>query len=325
MQLPDRFYCFSFTLLFERIIDRVLFLAISLPSHLSSEQIHTMSFTSTSQDKHQDPACDPLLANIDSRFQKYETIDPESTTIIPSRKPWTNIDLCSVFNARFFGDVTIGLSDGLTVPFALTAGLSALGNSEVIIYGGFAELVAGAISMGLGGYLSAKSEREAYIASLSDTTSVVSSDPDKTANMVRSCFAAYDFPPHVLDAMLERLREADDDGEQMKKFLMCFHHNMDEDDFAPSRAYVSGLTVALGYVSGGLVPLAPYLIVDEPAIALRWSILVMALALFAFGWVKTAFIGVSSWRNCSKSAVEMVLLGGVAAAAAIGCVKLIDG
>jgi VIT1/CCC1 family predicted Fe2+/Mn2+ transporter len=111
----------------------------------------------------------------------------------------------------------------------------------------------------------------------------------------------------------------------MKKFLMCFHHNMDEDDFAPSRAYVSGLTVALGYVSGGMIPLAPYLIVDEPAIALRWSILVMALALFAFGWVKTAFIGVSSWRNCSKSAVEMVLLGGVAAAAAIGCVKLIDG
>ena len=179
--------------------------------------------------------------------------------------------------------------------------------------------------MGLGGYLSAKSEREAYIASLSDTMSIVSTDPEKTSELVRECFAAYDFPQPVLDAMLLRLREMDDDGEQMKKFLMCFHHNMDEDDFAPSRAYVSGLTVALGYVSGGLVPLAPYLIVDEPAIALRWSILVMALALFAFGWVKTAFIGVSSWRNCSKSAVEMVLLGGVAAAAAIGCVKLIDG
>jgi VIT1/CCC1 family predicted Fe2+/Mn2+ transporter len=284
-----------------------------------------MSLSSTSQDKHSNNACAPLLANSNDRFQKYETIDPESTTAIPSRKSWTNIDLCSIFNASFFGDVTIGLSDGLTVPFALTAGLSALGDSDVIIYGGFAELVAGAISMGLGGYLSAKSEREAYTASLSDTTSVVSSDPDKTANMVRSCFAAYDFPPHVLDAMLERLREADDDGEQMKKFLMRFHHNMDEDDFAPSRAYVSGLTVALGYVSGGMIPLAPYLIVDEPAVALRWSILVMVLALFAFGWVKTAFIGVSSWRNCSKSAVEMVLLGGVAAAAAIGCVKLIDG
>jgi len=284
-----------------------------------------MSFTSTSQDKQQDASSSPLLSNTDSRFQKYETVDPESSTVVPSRKSWTNIDLTSIFDARFFGDATIGLSDGLTVPFALTAGLSALGDSDVIIYGGFAELVAGAISMGLGGYLSAKSEREAYIASLADTTSVISTDPDRTASMVRSCFAAYDFPPHVLDAMLERLREADDNGEQMKKFLMCFHHNMDEDDFAPSRAYVSGLTVALGYVSGGMIPLAPYLIVTEPAIALRWSILVMALALFAFGWVKTAFIGVKSWRNCSKSAVEMVLLGGVAAAAAIGCVKLIDG
>jgi len=284
-----------------------------------------MSLTSTSQDKHSDPACSPLLADTNGRFQKYETIDPESSTVVPLKKAWTNFDASSIFDARFFGDVTIGLSDGLTVPFALTAGLSALGNSDVIIYGGFAELVAGAISMGLGGYLSAKSEREAYMASLSDTTSVVSTDPNRTASMVRSCFAAYDFPPHLLDAMLERLREADEDGEQMKKFLMCFHHNMDEDDFAPLRAYVSGLTVALGYVSGGMIPLMPYLIVAEPAIALRWSILVMVLALFAFGWVKTAFIGVKSWRNCSKSAVEMVLLGGAAAAAAIGCVKLIDG
>jgi VIT1/CCC1 family predicted Fe2+/Mn2+ transporter len=264
----------------------------------------------------------PLLPNSkDTPSHKYEHLDPESSSPIPtSRKTYINFDL-----ARFFSDVTIGLSDGLTVPFALTAGLSALGDSNVIIYGGFAELVAGAISMGLGGYLSAKSEREAYIASLSETKDVVSTDPEKTAELVRECFAAYDFPQPVLDAMLARLRELDDDGEQMKKFLMCFHHNMDEDDYAPSRAYVSGLTVATGYVCGGLVPLAPYLIVSEPAVALKWSILVMVLALFVFGWVKTAFIGVGSWRNCGKSAIEMVVLGGVAAAAAIGCVKLIDG
>lgn len=278
-----------------------------------------MFFTSTNQRK--DPSYSPLLSAKDSHSHKYETLDPESSSPIPStKKPWINFDL-----ARFFGDVTIGLSDGLTVPFALTAGLSALGDTNIIIYGGFAELVAGAISMGLGGYLSAKSEREAYIASLSDTKSIVSTDPEKTSELVRSCFAAYDFPQPVLDAMLERLRELDDDGEQMKNFLMCFHHNMDEDDYAPSRAYLSGLTVALGYVCGRLVPLAPYLIVSDPAIALRWSILVMAMALFVFGWVKTAFIGVSSLRNCTKSAIEMVVLGGVAAAAAIGCVKLIDG
>jgi len=277
-------------------------------------------FTSRSQEQHDDPSCTPLLQNKDVQPHKYEHHDPESSLPVASRKPWINFDL-----ARFFSDVTIGLSDGLTVPFALTAGLSALGDSNMVIYGGFAELVAGAISMGLGGYLSAKSEREAYIASLADTKSIVQTDPEKTSNLVRECFAAYDFPQPVLDAMLSRLRELDDDGEQMKKFLMCFHHNMDEDDYAPSRAYLSGLTVALGYVCGGLVPLTPYLIVSDPAIALRWSILVMALALFVFGWVKTAFIGVKSLRNCSKSAVEMVVLGGVAAAAAIGCVKLIDG
>jgi predicted membrane protein (TIGR00267 family) len=264
-------------------------------------------FTSRSQDKHNDPSLTPLLQNKGVQSHKYEHHDPESSQpILASRKPWINFDL-----ARFFGDVTIGLS--------------ALGDSNVIIYGGFAELVAGAISMGLGGYLSAKSEREAYIASLSETKSIVTTDPEKTSELVRECFAAYDFPQPVLDAMLARLREMDDDGEQMKKFLMCFHHNMDEDDYAPSRAYLSGLTVALGYVCGGLVPLTPYLLVADPAIALRWSILVMALALFIFGWVKTTFIGVKSWRNCTKSAVEMVVLGGVAAAAAIGCVKLIDG
>ncbi|KAM0708188.1 hypothetical protein Q7P35_004838 [Cladosporium inversicolor] len=278
-------------------------------------------FTSRSQDKQNDPSYTPLLQAKDVQSHKYEHHDPESSLpVLASRKPWINFDL-----ARFFGDVTIGLSDGLTVPFALTAGLSALGDSNVIIYGGFAELVAGAISMGLGGYLSAKSEREAYIASLSDTKSIVATDPEKTSELVRSCFEAYDFPQPVLDAMLARLREMDDDGEQMKKFLMCFHHNMDEDDYAPSRAYLSGLTVALGYICGGLVPLTPYLLVSDPAIALRWSILVMALALFIFGWVKTTFIGVKSWRNCTKSAIEMVVLGGVAAAAAIGCVKLIDG
>lgn len=277
-------------------------------------------FTSRNQDQQNDPSLTPLLQNKDVQSHKYEQHDPESSLPVALRKPWINFDV-----ARFFGDVTIGLSDGLTVPFALTAGLSALGDSNVIIYGGFAELVAGAISMGLGGYLSAKSEREAYIASLSETKSIVSTDPEKTSELVRECFAAYDFPQPVLDAMLLRLREMDDDGEQMKKFLMCFHHNMDEDDYAPSRAYLSGLTVALGYVCGGLVPLTPYLIVPDPAIALRWSILVMGLALFIFGWVKTTFIGVKSWRNCTKSAVEMVVLGGVAAAAAIGCVKLIDG
>ncbi|KAL1581964.1 hypothetical protein WHR41_09198 [Cladosporium halotolerans] len=271
-------------------------------------------------EKRKDAVCTPLLRDKNSQPRLQ---DPEANSIEASSRSRFNVS--SFFDARFFGDVTIGLSDGLTVPFALTAGLSALGDPNVIIYGGLAELVAGAISMGLGGFLSAKSERESYIANLTDTTAIVSSDPEKTADMVRECFSAYNFPQPTLDAILLTLREQDDDGEQMKKFLMCFHHNMEEEEYAASRAYLSGLTVALGYVSGGLVPLAPYLIISNPAVALRWSIFVMALALFAFGWVKTAFIGVSSWRNCSKSALEMVVLGGVAAAAAIGCVKLIDG
>lgn len=262
----------------------------------------------------------PLLANEHGRPYTPESQDPESQSSSSLAKKF---DICSLFNARFWGDATIGLSDGLTVPFALTAGLSALGDTKFVVYGGLAELVAGAISMGLGGYLSAKSEREAYIANLTDTKSIVSTDPEKTADLVRSCFAAYDFPKPTLDAMLDRLRELDDDGHTMKDFLMCFHHKMDESEYTASRAYVSGLTVAMGYVCGGIVPLSPYLILSNPDVALRWSMMVMAFALFAFGWIKATFNGVGSWSHCFKGAAEMVVLGGVAAAAAIGSVKLI--
>lgn len=221
---------------------------------------------------------------------------------------------------RMISDATIGLSDGLTVPFALTAGLSALGDSSVVIYGGFAELIAGGISMGLGGYLGAKGEAEAYQAALTETKAIVANDHQKAASLVRGTFNEYDFSEAALHEMTTSLLASPG---QMVDFLMRFHHQLAEADYAPSRAYVSGLTIALGYILGGLVALFPYVFFSSIKDAFFGSVIVMAIALFTFGWVKTVLVSDINRWTCFKNGTQMMVLGGVAAGAAMGCVKAI--
>lgn len=223
-------------------------------------------------------------------------------------------------NPRIVSDATIGLSDGLTVPFALTAGLSALGDTNVVIYGGLAELIAGGISMGLGGYLGAKSEAEAYNAALSETRLIVDNNHDKAASMVKSTFSKYDFSEQALNCMATNLLA---NPENMVEFLMSFHHQKSEADGCVSRAYMSGLTISLGYFFGGLIPLLPYLFFSSIQQAFSASIVVMGLALFLFGWLKTSLIGESDRWICFKNGAQMMMLGGVAAGAAMGCVKAV--
>ena len=239
-----------------------------------------------------------------------------------SEKQWerTRDSQTTRINPRIISDATIGLSDGLTVPFALTAGLSALGDTNVVIYGGLAELIAGGISMGLGGYLGAKSEAEAYNAALSETKSIVATDSDKAADMVRSTFDEYGFPEQTLNSMATGLLSQ---PSKMVDFLMRFHHQLTESDHHSSRAWISGLTISLGYFFGGLVPLLPYLFFSSVQQAFFGSIIVMALALFAFGWAKTSLLGETCRWTCFKNGLQMMMLGGVAAGAAMGCVKAV--
>lgn len=225
-------------------------------------------------------------------------------------------------NPRIISDATIGLSDGLTVPFALTAGLSALGTTQLVIYAGFAELVAGAISMGLGGYLGAKGEADGYYAALEETKDIVANDTNKACSMLHTTFDKYRFSAETLKDMTSNLTEQ---PELFVDFLMRFHHQLAEADYAPSRAYISGITIALGYFLGGLVPLLPYLFFEHVREALYCSVLVMAIALFVFGWAKTALVGECSRWVCLQNAVQMLILGGLAAGAAMGCVKAIGG
>lgn len=222
-------------------------------------------------------------------------------------------------NPRVISDATIGLSDGLTVPFALTAGLSALGSTHIVVYGGLAELIAGGISMGLGGYLGAKSEAEAYQVALSDTKAIVREDPCKSADLVKGCFDAYGLSDEVLSSVV---RELLGNGEERTvEFLMSFQHQLAESDFAPERAYISGLTIALGYVFGGAIALLPYLFCESIGNGFLWSVVVMAMALFGFGCAKTALVGEGDHWKCVSNGVQMLILGGVAAGAAMACVK----
>ncbi|EIT76870.1 VIT family-domain-containing protein [Aspergillus flavus] len=248
--------------------------------------------------------------------------DLESSTeeAKPSRPKPEKAD-SKVIDGRLVSDAIIGLSDGMTVPFALTAGLSALGDTKVVVFGGMAELIAGAISMGLGGYLGAKSEEESYRATLKETESQTMTDPAGVTDTISDIFAPYDLPPHLVSELTRHLSTSP----MLPSFLMNFHHTLQEP--SGSRAFICALTIALGYFIGGFIPLLPYFFVgpNDAFIALRWSIATMVVALFLFGYGKTCFV--SGWkgsRNVRRGLIgglQMVLVGGVAAGSAMGLVK----
>lgn len=176
--------------------------------------------------------------------------------------------------------------------------------------------------MGLGGFLGAKGEADGYTAALMETRDCVANDKPKACRLVRIAFQEYDLPSTTLDSMTDTLLDQPD---QMVDFLMRFHHQLAEADFTKSRAYACGITIASSYFLGGLVPLMPYLFFTHVRDALWCSVLTMAIALFAFGWAKTALVGESSRVVCLRNAIEMLVLGGVAAGAAMGCVTAIGG
>ncbi|KAJ5386441.1 Vacuolar iron transporter cccA [Penicillium cosmopolitanum] len=224
-------------------------------------------------------------------------------------------------DGRTVSDAIIGLSDGMTVPFALTAGLSALGDTKVVVFGGMAELIAGAISMGLGGYLGAKSEEESYKATLKETETQTVTDPMSVTGTIQDIFEPYELPSELVSQLTTHLSNSP----MLPSFLMNFHHTIPEP--SSSRAVICAITIALGYFIGGFVPLVPYFFVgpNDAFVALRWSIATMVIALFIFGYGKTCFV--SGWRgrrNIRKGfvgGIQMVLVGGIAAGSAMGLVK----
>lgn len=224
-------------------------------------------------------------------------------------------------DARIISDATIGLSDGLTVPFALTAGLSALGNTKVVIYGGLAELIAGAISMGLGGYLGAKSEAASYKATRAEAALLIATNPQAIVTDLAEIFEPYDLPKSSLEDLTGHLTKSP----RLVDFVMQFKHCAEPP--AASRAFTSAMTIALGYFLGGLLPLIPYFFVDRNQVytGLYISIGVMVVALFVFGYVKTCVVigwqGEQNVRRGCLGGLQMVVIGSFAAGAAMGLVR----
>ena len=212
-------------------------------------------------------------------------------------------------------DIVIGMSDGLTVPFALAAGLSgAVESTRVIITAGSAEIAAGAIAMGLGGYLAARTDAEHYASEEAHERRETVEMPDEETEEVVQIFRSYGLPEGMATKVAHAIRR---DRRRWVDFMMRFELGLERPD--PGRARVSALTIGLSYVAGGLVPLSPYFFTRTPATGLLVSIAVTLLALLVFGYVKGTF----TVRRPLRSAWQTAVVGGLAAAAAFAIAKFI--
>ena len=212
-------------------------------------------------------------------------------------------------------DVVIGMSDGLTVPFALAAGLTgAISSSHIIVTAGFAEIAAGSIAMGLGGYLAARSDAEHYASERAREEEEVVTKPEAEAREVQEIFETYGLTREEGASVVEALRRR---PQSWVDFMMRFELGLEKPE--PGRALRSALTIALSYVVGGLIPLSAYLILADVHRALSVSIIVTLICLGVFGAVKGRFTGVSMLR----SGLQTMLIGGLAAAAAFGIARWI--
>jgi len=212
-------------------------------------------------------------------------------------------------------DVVIGMADGLTVPFALAAGLSgAAVATRVVVTAGLAEISAGAIAMGLGGYLAARSDTDHYGSERRREMQETRSVPDVESQEIADIFKEYGISESESATVVQALRR---DRKAWVDFMMRFELGLEKPD--PSRATRSAFTIGASYIAGGLIPLAPYMLFTTISAALRASILATLLALIAFGGIKARFTGAKPFQ----SALQTLVVGGLAATAAFLIARMI--
>jgi VIT1/CCC1 family predicted Fe2+/Mn2+ transporter len=214
-------------------------------------------------------------------------------------------------------DIVIGMSDGLTVPFALAAGLTgAVAATGIIVTAGLAEIVAGSIAMGLGGYLAGKSDSEHYDSEYEreayEIDKMLQHEKDEVMEILEKFGLTRTESTPIVDSLAER-------PDDFADFMMKFELGLDKPD--PRRALRSGLTIAFAYIVGGLIPLLPYILIKDVHVALLWSVAVTVTALFAFGYIKGSFTG----TRPLKSALQTCFIGSVAAAVAFAIARAIGG
>ncbi|AIG29653.1 VIT1/CCC1 transporter family protein [Flavobacterium psychrophilum] len=211
-------------------------------------------------------------------------------------------------SSDFITDAVIGMSDGLTVPFALAAGLSgAVSSNSIILTAGIAEIVAGCIAMGLGGYLAGKTEQEHYQSELIREYEEVETVPEKEMQEVMDIFADYGISKEGQNILATELAK---DKTKWVNFMMKFELGLEAPH--PQRARNSALTIGIAYFIGGLLPLSAYFLTNSPSNGLKLSLLITTICLFVFGFFKAKVTG----QNPVKGAFKVTLIGLIAAAAA---------
>ncbi|KAI0539003.1 Ccc1 family [Xylaria digitata] len=233
--------------------------------------------------------------------------------------------------SRFLADFTLGFADGLTVPFALTAGLSSLGQTNTVIYAGMAEICAGCVSMGVGGYLAAKGEQRPGMMNNrhslenddkeDDEEKPTPSVPLRQNRQVDDYVARLQLPPDLLQSVMAHIESSPEIATRVIG-SSCFTGSKPILESAKTAPLISGLSVALGYFIGGLLPLAPYFFVGSVTKGLFWSFGICIIALFVFGFTRDRrdIIKTGLWEG-----FRMVVFGGIAAVTAVLCVRLFEG
>jgi len=213
-------------------------------------------------------------------------------------------------------DIVIGMADGLTVPFALAAGLTgAVDASRLIVIAGLAEIAAGSIAMGLGGYLAARGDAEHYRSEWAREEREIAEKTEFERGEVREILESYGLT-HAESTPILAAFEAN--PKVWVDWMMRFELGLEEPH--PGRALNSAATIAASYIAGGLIPLAPYTVMPNARTAMHLSVYATLLALFVFGFIKGRFTGQAPLR----SAIRTTIIGGLAAAAAYGIARLIS-
>jgi VIT1/CCC1 family predicted Fe2+/Mn2+ transporter len=214
-------------------------------------------------------------------------------------------------------DIVIGMSDGLTVPFALAAGLSgAVNSSTIVVTAGIAEIVAGSIAMGLGGFLAGRTEADHYTSELKREYDEVKHVPEQEKKEVMEVFANFGLPVKLQQEVAEEMAK---DTDKWVNFMMRYELGLEKPE--ANRATQSAVTIGLSYIVGGVIPLSPYFFIANSQMALYYSCAVTMVCLFVFGYFKSRVTG----QPALSGAVKVLLIGALAAAAAFIIAKWVSG
>ena len=214
-------------------------------------------------------------------------------------------------------DIVIGMSDGLTVPFALAAGLSGAGStSGIVVTAGIAEIVAGSIAMGLGGFLAGRTEADHYRSELQREYEEVERVPEQEKAEVKEVFATFGLSAALQDEVANEMAK---DKDKWVDFMMRYELGLEKPE--ANRASRSALTIGVSYIVGGIIPLSPYFFINESQTALYYSCGITMICLFVFGYFKSKVTG----QPLLSGALKVLFIGALAAAAAFLMAKVING